>query len=357
MKNNNKASRKHGGFAWKKTSEDFEQTIDCVNGLRSLKKLPVFEEPRIPNFPKPDENGFSKEILEETYLGEMKKLECALRLLPIKVAVHILRRSKFLSVRNESEITEMIENKHLQLFHPILTGATCVIDDFLSCMRCYESLDHFYSTLEDLKQSWDTVEETISKFYEVDENRGEIKYFSGRFPRWDEHIQIGVNFEKKLHLSFNEPLKYLLGVEIDRIRQCIRCENIFWAGRKDMIGCKNCNSMIRKKRWRDSVPQETKQLYNEARKKKRLKLKAEALAQSQQAKNENSDFDFTSVNEKELEFLQLDKHEIGEIIEQDGKMYEVVGNSPRLLLKPVENKDKTKLGKIKNYLKNLGGNK
>jgi predicted nucleic acid-binding Zn-ribbon protein len=357
MKKINKASRKHGGLAWKKPSEDFEQIIDCVNGIRSLKTLPDFKEPNIPGFPEPDENGFSKEILEESYSVEMKRLECALRLLPIKVAVYILKRSPFLSAKNESEVIDLIENKHLQLFHPILSGTTCVINDFLSCMRCYEDLDHFYLTLENLTLNWDAEEKKILNFYEFDENRYKQNNIFKRFPRWDEYIEISVDFEKKIHLSFNEPLKYLIGVEIDRIRQCVRCKDIFWAGRKDMIGCKNCNSMIRKKRWRDNVPQKTKQLYNEARKKKRQKLKAEALAQSYQLRNEINNFDVNSTEEKNLEFLKSDKYEIGEIVEEDGKMYEVVGNHHGTVLLPIETKDETKLGKIKDYLKNLGGNK
>lgn len=57
-------------------------------------------------------------------------------------------------------------------------------------------------------------------------------------------------------IALHQPTLYesLLSVEANRIRECPVCYKIFWAGRKDQVGCTpQCAKVIRTRRWRENA--------------------------------------------------------------------------------------------------------
>jgi hypothetical protein len=60
--------------------------------------------------------------------------------------------------------------------------------------------------------------------------------------------------EGKLGLLTSPLYEPLLGVEASRIRECPICYKIFWAGRRDQVGCSpQCSKVVRTRRWRENA--------------------------------------------------------------------------------------------------------
>lgn len=63
-------------------------------------------------------------------------------------------------------------------------------------------------------------------------------------------------------------------VETDRIRECEVCNQIFWAGRRDMRGCSTkCAKVLRTRRWREKTTEEQRTAYKVARAQKKNESK------------------------------------------------------------------------------------
>ena len=57
--------------------------------------------------------------------------------------------------------------------------------------------------------------------------------------------------EGKLRIKHHPLLQALEGVEVSRIRECARCDQIFWAQRTDQLCCgRRCAHILRTRRWR-----------------------------------------------------------------------------------------------------------
>jgi hypothetical protein len=62
-----------------------------------------------------------------------------------------------------------------------------------------------------------------------------------------------------LRVVYDPLLRALEGVEAARIRECAHCGKIYWAGRIDMRGCKECTHALRQQRYRQNYLQKYKE--------------------------------------------------------------------------------------------------
>ncbi|MBI3895099.1 MAG: hypothetical protein HY313_04130 [Acidobacteria bacterium] len=63
----------------------------------------------------------------------------------------------------------------------------------------------------------------------------------------------------RIEFQKNPTFSVLEGVEADRIRECLVCDKIFWAGRKDKKCCSpRCLKVWHTRRWREKYPENYK---------------------------------------------------------------------------------------------------
>jgi hypothetical protein len=90
-----------------------------------------------------------------------------------------------------------------------------------------------------------------------------------------EFVQASIDKQGKIRFEVSSILRDLEGVEISRIRQCLICKKIFWAGRKDKYACtsehQNLLRVRRHREERDSRNKKWREGYLSGYKRQRLK--------------------------------------------------------------------------------------
>lgn len=72
----------------------------------------------------------------------------------------------------------------------------------------------------------------------------------------DAFLSLRQNESGKIDVTLGEVAKALAGTEVDRIRECCICKQVFWARRKDQICCvTKCSKVLRTRRWRAKAPE------------------------------------------------------------------------------------------------------
>ncbi|MBK9313102.1 MAG: hypothetical protein IPM55_02465 [Acidobacteria bacterium] len=75
--------------------------------------------------------------------------------------------------------------------------------------------------------------------------------------------------EGKLQVSLSPLVSVLRGIDISRIRQCLACNKIFWAGRRNQIVCSEpCGHVLRNRRYRKAYQERYKLQRIEAEKRR-----------------------------------------------------------------------------------------
>lgn len=278
INNKYKTSRKSGGRAWKESSDDVDNLIDLFNLFHAFERLPRREELREPGFkeylrflglkeneiPSGDyvktriEQFFKSSQLDPKFLkfklSWLKEVVC---LMPERLALDILNHCPayktagvegLLSFMRSDDAFNAFENVFIEEEDDELTQSA--EQNFLYSMRRYEELSLMFSLLRKIVPQWQKLQNaikgnkaTVSKHSFSPEFEFPVEFVS--------HLRIILTSDFRLRIHFGNDFEVLSETDFSRIKICSQCDDFFWAGRKDMSGCRRCSVVIRRKRWRD----------------------------------------------------------------------------------------------------------
>lgn len=270
----NKASRKSGGRAWMEPPVKLDDLLRLLNLFGEFVQSPAMEKMLQPGYQeylrhlgytngvpqsefavrRVDEFLKSSHLDEEFIVFKMRWLEKVLRLMPEPLALDILRQSPNFAWSGAEEILSLLKNEGRIIFDIEFHEDT--VTDFHYCISRFDELVIVRNFLSDLVALWDQHKVKVERFFQTDEFKDK------NFQLWkipDEahpYIRVGVDSEFKIVFYLNESFRILNEVDITRVRICPRCEQFFWAGRKDAAGCRDCAAALRKKKWRDNQTKE-----------------------------------------------------------------------------------------------------
>jgi predicted nucleic acid-binding Zn-ribbon protein len=333
----NKTSRKSGGNAWRKPPDKLAQTIGLVNALAEAINSPAIKLPKRPIGIYELDSGQRAVAVAP----EMRRLEIFLSKVSRELAKDILEYSPYYRDRDIDNIINNLGSNN-QLFSPEMMESG--VNDFNQCMFRLESLQSFYYLLRALISRWEYESRQFEEFMRRSGDN-ELYPYQVRSAEWTDFELIKIDSERTINLMYSDPLILLHKVEIDRLRICPRCDQIFWGGRKNMAGCSKCSHALSNKKWNDKISPKQKQKYNEARRNKRKnkndhlettdELSESILMESDESFEENAFGENVRVSR------------IGTIDIKDGKEMIVIEERENFIItKPIEKEEETTVKKI-----------